>query len=84
MTNNDTKPRVAFIGLGAMGYPMAARLAGAGFPLAVVVELLSPVVERRTHCAWLAGVSPINTERDPVPRFSRIITPARADELPLL
>ena len=35
MTNNDTKPRVAFIGLGAMGYPMAARLAGAGFPLAV-------------------------------------------------
>lgn len=28
-------PRIGFIGLGAMGNPMAARIAGAGFPLTV-------------------------------------------------
>lgn len=28
-----TKPRIAFLGLGAMGAPMAGRLAGAGFPV---------------------------------------------------
>jgi len=31
----DGKARIGFIGLGAMGEPMAARLATAGFPLAV-------------------------------------------------
>jgi len=31
-----TRPRVGFAGLGNMGAPMAARLAGAGFPLAVL------------------------------------------------
>lgn len=31
----DGKTRIGFIGLGAMGEPMAARLAGAGFPLTV-------------------------------------------------
>lgn len=34
-TRPAKKPRVAFLGLGAMGAPMAARLARAGFPLAV-------------------------------------------------
>jgi 3-hydroxyisobutyrate dehydrogenase len=31
-----TQPAVGFIGLGAMGRPMAARVAGAGFPLSVL------------------------------------------------
>jgi 3-hydroxyisobutyrate dehydrogenase len=35
MAGASEKPLVAFIGLGAMGYPMAARLAGAGYRLRV-------------------------------------------------
>lgn len=35
MTDGIDKPQIAFIGLGAMGYPMAARLAGAGYRLRV-------------------------------------------------
>ncbi len=34
-TTSDTKPAVAFLGLGYMGSRMAARLAGAGYPLTV-------------------------------------------------
>ena len=35
MTSNDTKPRIAFLGLGIMGSGMAGRLLDAGFPLTV-------------------------------------------------
>lgn len=35
MNSNNTKPRVAFLGLGIMGSGMARRLLGAGFPLNV-------------------------------------------------
>lgn len=35
MPADSSKPAVAFIGLGAMGYPMAARVAAAGHPLFV-------------------------------------------------
>jgi 3-hydroxyisobutyrate dehydrogenase len=35
MTTDNTKPRIAFLGLGIMGSGMAGRLLGAGFPLTV-------------------------------------------------
>ena len=35
MSESPTTDRIAFIGLGMMGYPLAGRLAGAGFPLAI-------------------------------------------------
>jgi 3-hydroxyisobutyrate dehydrogenase len=35
MTQPDDKPQVAFLGTGLMGYPMAANLARAGFPVRV-------------------------------------------------
>jgi 3-hydroxyisobutyrate dehydrogenase len=35
MTNEASLPAIGFIGLGAMGEPMAARVAGAGFPLMI-------------------------------------------------
>jgi 3-hydroxyisobutyrate dehydrogenase len=35
MANREATPQIAFIGLGAMGCPMAARLAGAGYALRV-------------------------------------------------
>ena len=35
MNTNESKPRVAFLGLGLMGGGMARRLSGAGFPLTV-------------------------------------------------
>jgi len=35
MNSNDSKPRIAFLGLGLMGAGMARRLLGAGFPLTV-------------------------------------------------
>lgn len=35
MSNCDSADRIAFIGLGMMGYPLAGRLAAAGYPLAV-------------------------------------------------
>jgi 3-hydroxyisobutyrate dehydrogenase len=35
MAGASDKPQIGFIGLGAMGYPMAARLAGAGYRLRV-------------------------------------------------
>ena len=35
MTKCETSVHITFIGLGMMGYPMAGRLAAAGYPLAV-------------------------------------------------
>lgn len=35
MTVDTSLPRIGFIGLGAMGEPMAARVAGRGFPLTI-------------------------------------------------
>ncbi|KAG1707665.1 putative oxidoreductase [Nymphon striatum] len=38
---NETKPRIAFIGLGAMGFPMAGHLADAGYDVAVFNRTIS-------------------------------------------
>ena len=35
VVNSESKPKVAFLGLGVMGFPMAGHLAQAGYPVTV-------------------------------------------------
>jgi 3-hydroxyisobutyrate dehydrogenase-like beta-hydroxyacid dehydrogenase len=37
MATSTSLPRIAFVGLGRMGHPMAARLLAAGFPAGVLL-----------------------------------------------
>ncbi len=48
MTEQQDKPRTAFVGLGVMGYPMAGHLANNGFPVTVYNRTASRAE------AWLA------------------------------
>lgn len=57
MKEGATKVQVAFIGLGAMGYPMAARIAAAGFPLRVF-DIAPGVADRfAAECSGRASTS---------------------------
>ena len=57
-------PRVAFIGLGTMGHPMATRIAGAGYPLAVHDVRQDVAVEVARSLAARHAVSPADAARD--------------------
>ena len=48
---------IAFIGLGRMGRPMAARLVAAGYPLRVHDKASRVRLPGATSCAWLAEVA---------------------------
>ncbi|MDQ3990886.1 MAG: NAD(P)-binding domain-containing protein, partial [Actinomycetota bacterium] len=65
----ETRPRVAFLGLGQMGAPMALRLVDAGHP--VTVWNRSPEKARPLARAG-AGVAP--TPADAASRASAVIT----------
>ena len=56
--------KIAFVGLGIMGRPMAANLARAGFPLFVYArrsEALAPLIELGAHaCKTHAPNTPLS------------------------
>jgi 3-hydroxyisobutyrate dehydrogenase-like beta-hydroxyacid dehydrogenase len=55
MNNTATKPRIGFIGLGAMGSRMAARIAAAGYPLTVYNRSPEPARAFADRGAAVAG-----------------------------
>lgn len=58
------RKQVAFIGLGAMGYPMAARISAAGYPLSVF-DIASGVADKFSReFSATACASPAETVRD--------------------
>ena len=60
--NSESKPKVAFLGLGVMGFPMAGHLAQAGYPVTVYNRTES---KANAWCDSYAG-SPAKTPREAV------------------
>ena len=62
VVNSESKPKVAFLGLGVMGFPMAGHLAQAGYPVTVYNRTES---KANAWCDSYAG-SPAKTPREAV------------------
>jgi 3-hydroxyisobutyrate dehydrogenase-like beta-hydroxyacid dehydrogenase len=71
----EALPRIGFIGLGAMGWPMAARLRAAGHPVAAWVR--KPEVARR---AQQAGMALADSARELAGRVHVLVTNVTSTE----